>query len=64
MRKALLILWVADSAALVWLFTYILLHGSNPDRAALAGDLGAISGGLGVALLVLWWKERKQRTKA
>jgi hypothetical protein len=60
MRKILLMVWLLDSAALVWLFGYILLHGSAPDRTALAGDLGTIWGGVGAICGWMFWKAKKK----
>lgn len=68
MRKLFFVIWILDTAALAWLFGYILLHGSTPDRTDLAGDLGAIWGGLaaigGWTLISSKWKARKQDEKA
>ena len=61
LRKFLFIVWLVDSALLAFLFGYIFLHGSTPDRARLAGDLGTIWGGSGAVLAVLTWKAKKQK---
>jgi hypothetical protein len=48
-----------DSAALVVIFAVILLQGHTPDRIDLAGDLGAIWGGIAGFLIWSKWKARK-----
>jgi hypothetical protein len=63
-RKFLLIVWLVDSAALVAIFAVILLQGHTPDRIDLAGDLGAIWGGIAGFLIWSKWKARKQNNSA
>jgi hypothetical protein len=58
--KILLIVWIVDSLAVVWLIVYIWLHGSTPDRTDLARDLGAIWGGTAAFLIGPLWKAVKQ----
>ena len=61
MRKSLRILWAIDSIALAWLFGYMILYGSNSERAALAGDLGVIWGVLAVICGWMFWKSKQSR---
>ena len=63
-RKFLLIAWLVDSAALVVIFALILLQGRTPNRIDLAGDLGAIWGGIAGYLIWSKWKVRKQNKSA
>ena len=58
--KVLLIVCLADSAALLVLFVDIFLHGSSPDSTKVAADLGAIWGGTAAFLIVPIWKVAKQ----
>jgi hypothetical protein len=63
-RKFLLIVWLVDSVVLVVLFVVIPLHGYTPNRIDLAGDLGAIWGGIAGFLMWSKWKARKQNKSA
>ncbi len=62
MRKTFWVVWILDTAALIWLFGYIVLYGSTPDRTELAGNLGMIWGGLaGVGGWALFKEKRKAK---
>lgn len=64
MRKFALLVWLADSGALVFLLVYIWLNGNSPDRSTLAGDLGMIWGAIGAAIgydfVKTKWKARNK----
>jgi hypothetical protein len=65
MRKFMLVVWILDTVALAWLFGYIILYGSNPDRSNLASDLGAIWGAIagiyGWNFISAKWKAKKAK---
>jgi hypothetical protein len=60
MKRLVFIVWLMDSVLLVWLFIYILLQGSTPDRIQLAGDLGAAWGITAAFLIGPFWKAIRQ----
>jgi hypothetical protein len=61
---AVLIFWLIDTVALLWLFGDILLHGDTPDATDFAGDLGMIWGALagicGWRLISGAWQRRNK----
>ena len=64
LHKFLFVVWLLDSTALVIIFAVILVQGHTPDRIDLAGDLGAIWGGIAGFLIWSKWKTRKQNKSA
>jgi len=58
--RLVFIVWLADSVALVWLFTYIFLHGNNSDTGPWASALGAVWGVTVAYLIGPAWKAMKQ----
>jgi len=58
--RFLFIVWLADSVIFAWLFIYIVLHGSTPDRTKLMSDLGAVWGVTAAFLIGPFWKMMKQ----
>ncbi len=58
--RFLCIVWLVDSVAFTWLFIYIVLHGSTPERTQLMSDLGAVWGGTAAFLIGPFWKAMKQ----
>jgi hypothetical protein len=59
-NKFLFIVCLVDSIALVWLTTYIWLHGSTPESIQGMEILGAIWGGTAASLIGPIWKAAKQ----
>jgi hypothetical protein len=60
----ILVIWLLDSAALVWLFTSTLTEGPSPNTALLIRDLAKTSAGLGSTLLLWWWAVRRPSMKS
>jgi hypothetical protein len=58
--RFLFIVWLVDSVAFTWLFIYIVLHGSTPERTQWMSDLGAVWGGTAAFLIGPFWKAMKQ----
>ena len=58
--RLLLIVCLVDSIALVWLTTYIWLHGSAPESIRGMEILGAVWGGTAASLIGPIWKAAKQ----
>jgi hypothetical protein len=59
-NKFLFIVCLLDSIALVWLTTYIWLHGSTPESIQGMEVLGAVWGGTAASLIGPIWKAAKQ----
>jgi hypothetical protein len=44
LHETLFVVWLVDSALLVFVLGYVFLHGNTPDLAELPRDLGAVWG--------------------
>src|ERR1700690_625955 len=58
-NRFLFIVWLVDSAIFAWLFIYIVLHGSTPERTQWMSALGAVWGGTAAFLIGPFWKAMK-----
>jgi hypothetical protein len=58
--RLVFIVWLIDSVALIWLFSYMFLHGNNSDTSQWASDLGAVWGVTVAYLIGPAWKAMKQ----